>query len=57
MSNRELSNQEVIKILQLYEKYGTDEKSRASKLPDFLRMIWQEAYDLGAQDTKESMHT
>lgn len=52
MTNRTLNNQEIIKILQLYEEYGTDEKSRASRLPEFLQMIWEEAYDLGQQDAR-----
>jgi hypothetical protein len=52
MSNRELTGPEIIKILQLYEGYGTDEKSRAAKLPEFLQMLWGEAYDLGVADAR-----
>jgi hypothetical protein len=44
MSNRELTGPEIIKILQLYEQYG------AKKLPEFLQMLWGEAYDLGYND-------
>lgn len=45
MSNAHLTDKELNKVYTLYENYGPD------KLGDFIRMIWSEAYNLGASDT------
>jgi len=47
MSNRVLTNAEMLKIFRLYEEYG------ATRLTDFLQMIWGEAYDVGFEDAQK----
>lgn len=48
VGNNALTENELKKVFQLYENYG------AEKLPDFIRMIWKEAYNLGYQDAQDT---
>lgn len=43
MSNSTLTNKELDKVYLLYEQYQ-------GNLPDFIRVLWKEAYELGQKD-------
>ena len=43
MSNDQLTNKEVDKVFLLYEKYQ-------GNLPEFIRVLWKDAYEYGDRD-------